>query len=92
MTYAWREQYLDVNLTTGELVVKPIPRDLLIQTIGGVGLAAQIVFDQVPSSADPLSSENVLVFAAGPLSGTTWAGTGRLVVAGWCGLSIGRIC
>jgi aldehyde:ferredoxin oxidoreductase len=82
MTYAWREQYLDVNLTTGKLLVKPISRELLIQTIGGVGLAAQMVYDQVPPSANPLSPENVLVFAAGPLSGTTWAGTGRLVIAG----------
>ena len=62
MNYAWREQYLDVNLTSGELVVKPLARELLIQTIGGVGLAAQLVYDHVPPGADPLSADNVLVF------------------------------
>ena len=82
MTYAWRERYLDVNLTSGELTVKPISREILRQTIGGIGLAAQMVFDHVPPDADPLGEGNVLVFAAGPLSGTTWAGTGRLVAAG----------
>jgi aldehyde:ferredoxin oxidoreductase len=82
MTYAWRERYLDVNLTTAELAIKPIALEVLIQTIGGVGLAAQMVYEHVPVSASPLSPENILVFAAGPLSGTTWAGTGRLVVAG----------
>ena len=78
MTYAWREQYLDINLTSGEMTVKRIPRDLIEETIGGVGLAAQVVYEQVPAGAEPLSPENVLFFAAGVLSGTTWAGTGRL--------------
>jgi aldehyde:ferredoxin oxidoreductase len=82
MTYAWREQYLDVNLTTGHLSAKPISRELLIQVIGGIGLAAQLVYENVHTDSEPLSEHNVLVFAAGPLSGTTWAGTGRLVVAG----------
>lgn len=82
ITYAWREKYLDVNLTSGKLSVKTLSRELLKQTIGGVGLAAQLVYDHVPPEADPLGADNVLVFSAGPLSGTTWAGTGRLVVAG----------
>lgn len=81
-TYAWRERYLDVNLTTGELTIKPIPREVLIPTIGGVGLAAQLIYDSVPPDADPLGTDNALAFVAGPLSGTTWAGTGRLVIAG----------
>lgn len=82
MTYAWREQYLDVNLTTGEALAKPLPRALLIQAIGGTGLAAQLIYEHVFPGTDPLGPDNALVFAAGPLSGTTWAGTGRLVVAG----------
>jgi len=82
MTYAWRGQYLEINLTSGEMVVKPIPREILFQTIGGTGLAAQMVYDHVPPGVDALSAGNVLVIAAGPLSGTTWAGTGRLVAAG----------
>ncbi len=82
MTYAWREHYLDIDLTSGEISVKSLSRDLLIQTIGGTGLAAQLIYEHIPLPADPLGPENVLVFAAGPLSGTTWAGTGRLVVAG----------
>ena len=66
MTYAWREQYLDVNLTTGNLTAKPISRELLIKAIGGIGLAAQLVYENVHPDAEPLSEHNVLVFAAGP--------------------------
>lgn len=80
--FGWRGKYLDVNLSTGELSEKPLAPDLLIQTIGGVGLAAQLVYDLASPEADPLGPDNVLIFAPGPLSGTTWAGTGRLIVAG----------
>lgn len=82
MIYGWRGQYLDINLETWESKARPIPNDVLVKTIGGVGLAAHFVYRLVPSDAHPLGPENVLVFAAGPLSGTTWAGTGRLVIAG----------
>jgi aldehyde:ferredoxin oxidoreductase len=82
MTYAWREKYLDVNLTSGIISVKPLSLDLLKQTIGGIGLAAQLIYDNVLPDADPLGPDNILAFLAGPLSGTTWAGTGRLIVAG----------
>ena len=77
MTFAWRERYLEVNLTTGEVSVEPISRNLLINTIGGVGLAARLIYDFVPANADPLGPDNALVLAAGPLSGTTWPGRAR---------------
>ena len=82
MNFGWREQYLDVNLTTGEIEIIALPHDLLKLAIGGVGLAAQLVYDNFPVGAEPLSPQNVLAVVAGPLSGTTWPGTGRLVIAG----------
>jgi aldehyde:ferredoxin oxidoreductase len=81
MTYGWRERFLDVNLSTGEITTGTLPRSTCIKTIGGIGLAAQLIYDRVPAAADPLGSDNVLAFVAGPLGGTTWAGTGRLAVA-----------
>jgi aldehyde:ferredoxin oxidoreductase len=82
MTYGWRGQYLEINLDTWKYEVKPISRDILVNTIGGIGFASHLVYELVPPDADPLGSDNILVFSAGPLSGTTWAGTGRLVIAG----------
>ncbi|MCP4356637.1 MAG: aldehyde ferredoxin oxidoreductase family protein [Chloroflexi bacterium] len=81
MTFGWRERILDINLTSGEISVRSLPRLLYQETIGGIGLAAQLIYDNVPAVADPLGADNVLALVAGPLSGTTWAGTGRLVVA-----------
>lgn len=82
MTHAWREKYLDVNLTSGIITEQPLSHEILKQTIGGIGLAAQLIYDNVPPGADPLGPDNILAFVTGPLSGTTWAGTGRLIVAG----------
>lgn len=82
MTFGWRAQYLDVDLTTGDIKVVGLSLDLLKAAIGGVGLAAQLIYDNVPAHADPLGPQNALAVAAGPLSGTTWPGTGRLVIAG----------
>jgi aldehyde:ferredoxin oxidoreductase len=78
MAFGWREQILDVDLTQGEIQTRALPRGLYIEAIGGIGLAAQLVFDQVPPEADPLGPDNILAVVAGPLSGTTWAGTGRV--------------
>jgi aldehyde:ferredoxin oxidoreductase len=73
---------LEVDLTRGQTQVQTLPREILIKTIGGIGLAAELVFDYVPPDAAPLSPDNALAIVAGPLSGTTWAGTGRVVLAG----------
>ncbi len=81
MTYGWLEQILEVDLSSGEIKTLSLPRDSYIKTIGGIGLAAQLVFDYVPPEADPLGPDNTLVIVAGPLSGTTWAGTGRVELA-----------
>jgi len=81
MQYGWRGQILDVDLTRGEIQTRTLPREVYIKTIGGIGLAAQLVFDYVPPEANPLGPDNVLVIAAGPLGGTNWPGTGRVELA-----------
>lgn len=81
MAYAWNEQYLDVDLTRGAIERKPLARELLIRTIGGIGLNAHLIYKSVPAAAHPLGPENVLALAAGPLGGTTWPGTGRISLA-----------
>ena len=38
--------------------------------IGGKGLAAKILFDNLPPHTDPYSEENILVITTGPMNGT----------------------
>lgn len=82
MIYSWQGKYLDVNLTKKKINVQTLSPELLKLTVGGTGLVAHLIYHHVPPEADPLGPENALAFVAGPLGGTTWPGTGRIIVAG----------
>lgn len=43
--------------------------DLFSRYLGGAGVAIQLLDEECPSGADPLSAENPVVFAVGPLTG-----------------------
>lgn len=66
----WTGKLLRVNLTTGISKIEDIPKDWLADYIGGRGLAARYLYEEMDPTADPLSPENKLIFATGPLTGT----------------------
>lgn len=43
--------------------------DLFSKWLGGIGVATQLYKEEVPKNADPLSPENTVIFAVGPLTG-----------------------
>ncbi len=45
--------------------------------IGGKGLAARLLYSHLPRGVDPLSPANLLILAAGPLTGTPSPASGR---------------
>jgi|WetSurMetagenome_2_1015567.scaffolds.fasta_scaffold18181_3 aldehyde:ferredoxin oxidoreductase len=56
----------------GEKTVKtfPLDRALAENFLGTRGFAAKLLYDYAPAGLDPLSPENPLIFATGPLTGT----------------------
>ncbi|MCK4697021.1 MAG: aldehyde ferredoxin oxidoreductase, partial [Dehalococcoidia bacterium] len=74
-----RGKILDVNLSTGAVKTTTIEEDVLRKFIGGSGLAAKLFLDRVPPDSDPLSDKNTLFFMAGPLSGTNFPTSSRVV-------------
>ncbi len=60
-----------VDLSSGSIEREDLRRNDFEDYIGGDGLAARILYDQVPSGVNALDPENVLVLSAGPLAGTT---------------------
>lgn len=48
--------------------------------LGGRGLGARILYDELDANVDPFSEENIVVIAAGPLTGTKTPSSGRHVV------------
>ncbi|HML03384.1 MAG TPA: aldehyde ferredoxin oxidoreductase family protein [Candidatus Bathyarchaeia archaeon] len=61
---------LRVDLTDGKIETEPLDIELAKKYIGGMGLAMRLYLDNSKAGVDPLSPENPLVVATGPLSGT----------------------
>ena len=68
---------LRVDLTKREYKVEPLQPKLARDYIGGTGLGNRIIYDEVPPSTDPLSPENKIVFATGPVTATNYPSGGR---------------
>ncbi len=66
----WTGKLLRVNLTTGRSIVEAIPTDWLRDYIGGRGLGDRYLYEEMDPAIDPLSPDNKLIFATGPLTGT----------------------
>jgi aldehyde:ferredoxin oxidoreductase len=73
-------KYLRVDLSRGAIKTVPLPEELASQFLGGNGFGTKVLWDEVGRDIDPLSPENKLIFAAGPLTGTIFPTAGRLEV------------
>ena len=77
----WNGVFLRVNLSKNKAIAESYDVSLALNFIGGRGFAAKILWDQLDPGTDPLSPENKLIFAAGPLTGLGLPNSGKLVVA-----------
>ncbi len=68
-------------MTRKEHKVVQYPQDWAKEYLGGRGLAVRLLWEHLPTGADPLGPENLLIFAVGPLTGLTVPSSGKLVVA-----------
>ena len=79
--YGWHRKILWVDLSRGKHWVEEITPDFALQWIGGRGFAIRILWDRLEPGTDPLSPDNLLIFAVGPLTGLPLPSSGKLVVA-----------
>ena len=79
--YAGRVLYVDLN--TGKTHTEALNMDYAKKYIGGIGLGMRLWLDNSKQGVVPLSPENTLVLALGPMSGTMFptAGNGHAFVA-----------
>jgi aldehyde:ferredoxin oxidoreductase len=61
---------LSIDLTGGKVTKEKISEDIIDQYIGGKGFIAKILYDELKPKTDPLSPDNILIVATGPLTGT----------------------
>jgi len=78
----YMNRLLFVDLSTGNQHAKPLGSDLAESYLGGYGLGARILYEQIPAKADPLGPDNVLGFVTGPFTGTPAICSGRFTVVG----------
>lgn len=71
---------LFVDLSSGDIREESIPDHIYEMLLSGVGLGAYILYNRIPSGADPLGPENILGFVSGLLTGTPSVITGRWMV------------
>ena len=73
---------LRVNLTSGKMQEQDVNSELAYTFLGGSGFGTKILWDEVGPEVEPFSSQNRLIFAVGPLSGTIYPTAGRFEVIG----------
>ncbi len=79
--HGWNGKFLRVDLTRRKAVAQQYDSQLAHSFLGGRGFAIKILWDELKPGIDPLSPENKLVIAAGPLTGFPLVSSGKLVVA-----------
>ncbi len=79
--HGWNGKLLQVDLTKGKAVPQKYDAEFAKTFLGGRGFAVKILWDQLKPDLDPLSPENLLIFAAGPLTAFSLPSSGKLLVA-----------
>jgi aldehyde:ferredoxin oxidoreductase len=77
MVGGYTGKILNIDLKNQRVKVENINLDDAKNFIGAKGLGAKILFDRLPKKTHPLSSENILMFTTGPLTGTSTQTSGR---------------
>jgi aldehyde:ferredoxin oxidoreductase len=77
----YQGKVLRVNLTDRSFREEKLDAELARKFIGGAGFGVKYLFDEVDPNIDPLSPDNKLVFAPGPLTGTSTPCASRMAIA-----------
>lgn len=81
MAYAYIGGVLHVDLTNHKVWNEKIGDDLIKKFLGGRGITSYLLWRELKAGVDALSSENVLIFGSGTLTGTPAPSAGRTEVS-----------
>ncbi len=77
---SWAGKILRVNLTAGTVTSEPLNMEWAQSYIGSRGLGTKYLVEEVDATVDPLSADNKIIWATGPLTGTMASTGGRYTV------------
>src|SRR5512147_1041283 len=69
-TGEYKNIILRVDLSRKKIEREEVDQSRMVKFLGGRGLGAKILFDELKPRTDPLSPDNKLIFLAGPMIGT----------------------
>ncbi|MEE9613160.1 MAG: aldehyde ferredoxin oxidoreductase N-terminal domain-containing protein, partial [Desulfatiglandales bacterium] len=73
---------LRVNLSDGKIWEEELDEAVIRKWVGGVGLGAKYLYDEVPPGVEWSDPENRLIWTTGPLAGTDVAGAATINIMG----------
>lgn len=76
----YQGKVLRINLSTGNIIIENLDEKMAREYMGGAGFGLKYLYDEVPGNVDPLGPDNKLIFAPGPLSGTSSPCASRMTV------------
>jgi aldehyde:ferredoxin oxidoreductase len=80
MVGGWTGTVLRVDLTRGRIKKEPLREDWAREFVGGRGLGARYLWEELDPTVDPFSPSNKLLFVTGPLTGTNASCGSRYMV------------
>ncbi len=77
---SWNRKILRVNLTAGTCTAEPLNMQWADEYLGSRGLGTKYLYEETDPKVDPLSPDNKMIMATGPLTGTMASTGGRYTV------------
>jgi aldehyde:ferredoxin oxidoreductase len=79
MVNGYAGKYLDINLTDNSIKTFPVDMDIAKKMIGGLTYGLYLMWKRTKPGIVPRSSENLLIFSTGPISGLVGTSRGTVV-------------
>lgn len=73
--------YLDIDLTKGVVHKREMEKEWARLYLGGSGVSSKILWERTNAATNPLRPENVLIVGTGPLTGSMFSPSGRMMFA-----------
>ena len=80
MLYGYTGEILRVDLTDGQIKHEKLDEETARKYVGGTGLGAKYLYEEVPAGVDWSNEENRIIMATGPVGGTRMGGSGTFSV------------
>ncbi|MHA1977155.1 MAG: aldehyde ferredoxin oxidoreductase family protein [Candidatus Hodarchaeales archaeon] len=80
MSNGFHNHLLRINLSTTEIKKERLPANVLANFLGGKGLGAYILTNEIAPGIDPLGPANKIIVATGPLQGSVVPICGRYCI------------